>query len=75
MVQNPKVPGTGNILTQLPLIKEEINLKRSLFPRVTSQKEAAPEQREIDLLIPTAQIVRLQNVPQKDVYNIHSSIQ
>lgn len=47
MVQNPKVPGTGNTLTQLPLIIEEINLKRSLFPRVTSQKEAVPEQREI----------------------------
>lgn len=47
LVQNPKFPGIGNLLTPFPLIVEEINLKRSPFPRVTNQKEAAPEQREI----------------------------
>lgn len=45
MAQNPKVPGTGNLLNQFPLNTEETNLNRSPFARVTSQKEAAPEQK------------------------------
>lgn len=67
MAQNPKVPGTGNLLNQFPLNIEETNLNRSAFVRVTSQKEAAPEQK------------RSLNTHSKNclaaMYNMHDSTQ